>query len=131
MKSTPIIVAIATALTVSSALAQTPAQNRRASQCFRSEEYKSFRALNDHSFNIRVNVSDYYHVELQGVCPEILSPDATLITHTRGSDYICDGLDWDLRIKAGPGIPVTPCIVQGQTRLTPEQVAAIPPDERP
>ena len=76
--------------------------NAKGSQCFRSESYQDFRAVNDHAFNIRVNVNDYYRIELEGACPTLTDPDAVLITRVRGSDLICGPLDWDLRVRERP-----------------------------
>jgi hypothetical protein len=106
--------------------------NAKGSQCFRSESYQDFRAVNDHAFNIRVNVNDYYRIELEGACPTLTDPDAVLITRVRGSDLICGPLDWDLRVReSGPGGIAVGCIVKSQRKLTPEEVAAIPPKEKP
>lgn len=118
----------------SSAQAQPAAGRHSASrdQCFRNSEYQSFKAIDDHAFYIRVNVNDYYRIDLAGTCPELTYPDAHLITVVRGSDMICGPLDWDLRIgQSGPGGFATPCIVSAQTRLTKAQADAIPPKLKP
>lgn len=101
-------------------------------QCFRSHDYQAFRPVDDHSFIIRVNVNDYYRIEAAQACPELLYPQATLVTVVRGSDLICDPLDWDLRVgQTGPGAFFAPCIVKSQTRLTKAQVAALPKGQKP
>lgn len=101
-------------------------------QCFRSHDYQGFRPVNDHSFIIRTNVNDHYRIETEGSCPELTYPQATLLTVVRGSDLICGPLDWDLRVgQTGPGAFFTPCIVKSQTRLTKEDVAALPKGQRP
>jgi len=123
------ILALAFCASASTASAQPTAHH--AGQCFRDADYQGFKPINDHAFNIRVGVGDYYRIELEGVCPEILDPSASLITVVRGSDWICDPLDWDLRVRSSPGLPAVPCIVKSQTKLTPEQAAAIPQQERP
>ncbi len=101
-------------------------------QCFRSESYQGFRDIDEHAFNIRVNGHDVYRIEVEGGCPTLTSPDAMLITHVRGSDLICGPLDWDLRVReSGPGGMATGCIVKSQRKLTPAEVAAIPPKQKP
>src|SRR5579875_1276783 len=131
MKRTALGVLTAISLASGVALAATP-DRTRAEQCFRSEDYQGFRAINDHAFNMRVNVNDYYRIELEGSCPTLTYPDATLITQVRGSDMICGPLDWDLRVRQSvPGGIATPCIVKSQRKLTPEEVAAIPPKQKP
>ncbi|MGC1304593.1 MAG: DUF6491 family protein [Caulobacteraceae bacterium] len=104
---------------------------KSARQCFLSRDYEGFRPIDDHSFYIRVNVNDFYRIELEGACPEITYPDARLITVVRGSDEICGPLDWDLKVgESPPSIPV-PCIVKSQTKLTPAEAAAIPRKQKP
>jgi hypothetical protein len=102
----------------------------KADQCFRSESYQGFAPINDHAFNIRVAVNDFYRIELQGACPT-LTRDATLITHVRGSDLICGPLDWDLQVRESGGGVAIGCIVKSQHKLTAAEVAAIPPKEKP
>lgn len=120
----------------SPAPAQPKAQSKakgdhRPSQCFLSREYEGFRPIDDHSFYIRVNVNQFYRIELQGACPEIMFPDARLITVVRGSDQICGPLDWDLKVgQSPPSIPV-PCIVKSQTPLTQAEAAALEPRQKP
>jgi len=75
---------------------------------------------------------DYYRIELEGSCPTITEPGAILITHVRGSDLICDPLDWDLHVReSGSGGVAIGCIVKSQRQLTAEEVAAIPRWEKP
>ena len=131
MKQAAIFVISAAMLACGSAGAADTAKHS-ADQCFRSESYQAFSPISDHAFNIRVNVNDYYRIELAGACPMLTEPDAILITQVRGSDMICGPLDWDLRVReSGPGGFAEPCIVKSQRKLTPEEVAAIPPKEKP
>jgi hypothetical protein len=103
-----------------------------AEQCFRSGQYQGFHALNDHTMIVRVNVNDFYRIEMSGTCPELTQPDAILITEMRGSDMICGPLDWDLKVgEPGPGGFAVPCIVKSQTKLTPAEVAALPKKDKP
>jgi hypothetical protein len=70
---------------------------------------------------------------MAGECPELTYPDAHLITVWRGSNEVCGPLDWDLKVAdgSGPGSFAVPCIVKGQTRLSPAEVAAIPKKFKP
>ena len=127
------ILAILAAASLASGVAWgAEAKKTDANQCFRSESYQGFRSINDHAFNMRANVNDYYRIELDGACPALTYPDAMLITQVRGSDMICGPLDWDLRVReSGPGGVATGCIVKSQRKLTPEEVAAMPPKGKP
>jgi hypothetical protein len=101
-------------------------------QCFYSNQFQGFHAINDHSFYMRAGVNDIYRIDLSGSCPVLQYPDARLITVVRGSNLICGPLDWDLRVaQSGPGGIAEPCIVSAQTHLTKEEAAAIPPKLRP
>jgi hypothetical protein len=110
------------------AMAASPA---KPNQCFRSQDYEGFRPIDEHGFYIRVRVNEFYKIEVEGSCPELLYPDARLITVVRGSDEICGPIDWDLKVgQSPPDIPVA-CIVKSQTRLTKDEAAAIPPKQKP
>ena len=102
-------------------------------QCFRSHDYRAFRPVDDHTFVIRTGVNDDYRIETSDACPELLYPQATLLTVVRGSDLICGPLDWDLRVgqSSDPAATFVPCIVKSQTRLSKAEVAALPKGQRP
>ena len=112
----------------SPAAAQKP---KSYSQCFRSQDFQGFHAINDHSFYMRARINDFYRIDMEGTCPELTFPDARLITVVRGPDEICGPLDWDLKVAENPPSIAVGCIVKSQTRLTPEQAAAIPPKLKP
>jgi hypothetical protein len=122
---------IVSACLAASAAAAKDSPDRRPSQCFLSRDYQAFRPIDRHAMYIRVGVSDVYRIDFEGECPRITYPDARLITVVRGSDQICGPLDWDLRISQGPPDIAEPCIVKSQTPLSPAEVAAIPPRQRP
>lgn len=125
---------LATSLLAGSAMAQPAADTTKSkiNQCFYSNQFEGFHAINDHAFYMRVNINDIYRIDLAGSCPELTYPDIRLDTVVRGSSLICGPLDWDLRIaQNGPGGFSTPCIVSGQTRLSKEEAAAIPRKLRP
>jgi hypothetical protein len=82
---------------------------------------------------LRINVNEYFRIDMAGECPELTYPDAHLITVWRGSSEVCGPLDWDLKVAdgSGPGTFSVPCIVKAQTRLTPAEAAAIPKKFKP
>jgi hypothetical protein len=145
-KSAPHLTALAliallslTAIGIATPASAQPGPDRASSpargvdQCFRSNDLQSWRALDDKTMYIRVNMNDYYRIEMSGECSELTSPDPHLITVVRGSNEICGPLDWDLKVAdgTGPGSFAVPCIVKSQTRLTPAEVAAIPKKFKP
>jgi hypothetical protein len=53
-----------------------------------------------------------------------------LVSIQRGVDTVCGPLDLDLRVSDGWGIAM-PIMAKSITKLTPEQIAAIPKRDRP
>jgi uncharacterized protein DUF6491 len=101
-------------------------------QCFRIEEFQSWRAPDARTIYIRVLSDNYYRLDLAETCPALKTPDAHLITHTRGPDSVCSAIDWDLKVSEGPSFQFSePCIVKTMTPLTPADVAAIPKGFKP
>jgi len=104
-----------------------------SSQCFLSRDWSSWRPSADsRSIYLRVGPSQIFRLDLGNPCETLQRPNARLITKIRGSSWICSPLDLDLRVsddpRPGEG---TACIVRGMTRLTPDQVAALPKHLRP
>ncbi|MGB8363709.1 MAG: DUF6491 family protein [Rhizomicrobium sp.] len=100
-------------------------------QCFYINQLESWRAPDAKTIYIRVQLDNYYRLDLAGACPAIMWPGSHLITKTRGPDTVCSAVDWDLSVSEEPhGIP-EPCIVKSMTRLSPREVAAIPRKFKP
>jgi hypothetical protein len=99
-------------------------------QCFNSSDWRGWKAIDEHSMYINVNLHTIYRVDFASACPEILDPGAHLVTEVRGSSQICSPLDWDLKVSDDHGFSA-PCFVSGMTQLTPAQAAAIPRKDRP
>ena len=110
-----------------------PADDHGRNQCFFVNQFQQWRDVDDKTIYIRVNLNDYYRLDMAGSCPELTFPDPHLITKTRGPDTVCSALDWDLRVAdgTGPGSFAVPCIVKAMTKLTPAEAAAIPKKYKP
>lgn len=120
------------ALALAAALAGAASAASRGDACFRSSDYQGFRPVDAHAFIMRTDLDAFFRIEVEGSCPELTYPQATLVTVVRGSELICGPLDWDLRVgQLGPGGFVTGCIVRSQHRLTAAEVAALPPSLKP
>ena len=107
---------------------------RTPPQCFLNSHYVGFKAADDRTFYIRVDLRDYYRIDLTSSCPLITRPAARLITvgHGGNSEVICDGRDWDLKVaESGEERFAQGCLVRSQTPLTPAQAAALSPDLKP
>jgi len=107
---------------------QTPAGG---GACFFSRDFQQWRAPDPNTILIRVGVNRFYRLELAAPCRTLQFPDAHLVTVFRGSDFVCSPLDWDLRVSQFPAGITEQCVVRSMIKLTPEQVASIPPRLRP
>ena len=109
-----------------------PAPPPRQQNCFFITEMQNWKAPDDKTIFIRVNMNQFYRLDLSTACPLLTMPDSHLITRTRGPDTVCSAIDWDLSVAQPPPASMSePCIVKKMTRLTPEEAAAIPPKFKP
>ncbi|MGA0606403.1 DUF6491 family protein [Phenylobacterium sp. VNQ135] len=97
-------------------------------QCFWARQVNNFAAEGDRVVNVRVGVKDIYRMELFGTCPEIDWTQRIAIV-SRGGSSICSGLDADLIVPSSIG--PQRCTVRNIRKLTPEEVAALPPKAKP
>ncbi len=105
-----------------------PADHARS--CFFITQWRGWKAPTPDVLYLGVNNHDVYKVQLSSGSPELQWPDAHLISRSRGSSTICDALDLDLTLADNGGIRV-PLIAKSIVKLTPDEVAAIPPKYRP
>ncbi len=126
-----VFVALTSAVLLTTMVRAQPEQGNRGDACFFSRDFMQWRAPDANTILIRVGVNRFYRLDLGAPCRALLFPDAHLVTVFRGSDTICRPIDWDLRVSQYPAGITEQCIVRAMTRLTPEQVAAIPPRLRP
>ena len=96
--------------------------------CFYARNVSSWAAGDDTTVNLRVNVRDYYQLKLLGPCPNINWDEAIGIEH-RGSDWICSGLDATIISRGHVGPNRCPAV--SVRKLSPEEVAALPPKQKP
>jgi hypothetical protein len=98
--------------------------------CFFISQWRGWKAPNPHTLYLGVNMHDVYEVDLSGDAATLQDPDARLISVSRGSDSVCAAIDLQLTVAEPYGIS-EPLIARSLVKLTPEQVAAIPPKYRP
>jgi len=97
--------------------------------CFYSQNWRGWSAPSPDVLYLRVNISDVYKVELSGGSPQLQYPGVHLVSIVRGSSNICSAIDLDLKVSDG-GFTI-PLIAKSLTKLTPEEIAAIPKKYRP
>jgi hypothetical protein len=101
-------------------------------QCFSIRSFENWKAPDAKTIYIRVNLHQYYRLDLAASCPTLLSANSHLITNWRGSSWVCSALDWDLKVSEDSvrGF-ASPCIVKKMTALTETEAAAIPRKFKP
>jgi len=126
MKARILIVAAATAALglAGAAHAATGDHQNTTRNCFLSNDWQGWRGADANTLYLRVHAHDFYKVELSGGSNMVTDPTNHLINNLRVSSWICNPLDLDLKISDGH--ITEPLIVKSITKLTPEQVAAIP-----
>lgn len=101
-----------------------------AGTCFRMSQIRGHKKLDNQTLVVEVGKGAIYRWEMGGQClAGTSSSDPLILEPAGGSDVICKPIDLNLKIQTGP--IASPCIIKSFTRLTPEQVAALPAKARP
>ncbi|KQW72978.1 hypothetical protein ASE17_08455 [Phenylobacterium sp. Root77] len=127
-----VLAAALTAALAAPALAQEPAKPAASSaQCFRMSQIDNHTKGDNQTLYLSVRHRDVYRLDMSGSClAGASSNDALVMTPTAGIDLICRPLDLDLKVRTSPGM-LSPCIIKDITKLTPDQIAALPPKVKP
>jgi hypothetical protein len=127
MNRTLILATLATAVALQAvpAAAAKPAARQ---PCFSARQVNGFTAVNDRTINVRVGVRDIYQFKLMTACPDVRWNERLALV-SRGSDWICSGLDAEVVTRT----PIGPqrCPVSEIHKLTPAEAAALPKKQRP
>ena len=101
---------------------------KSARACFFTRDVNSFSAADDRTVYVKVGVKDVYRLDLFNPCPDI-DWNWSIALQSHGSDWICSPLDATIIARS----PIGPqrCEVNKVTKLTPEEVAALPKKARP
>jgi hypothetical protein len=103
----------------------------RASNCFASNHWESWTAgPSGDTLYLRVNLKDYYQVDLTPGSHVVKRGNEFLVNHVRGSSWICSALDLDLQLSDNLGFR-QPLIARSMRKMTAEEVAALPKKYRP
>jgi hypothetical protein len=116
--------ALATAFAGAASAATAPAATPKRT-CFFSRNWESWRAPDKDTIYLRVSFKEYYRVDLSSGSDLLTWPDSHIVSQIRGTDMICSPIDLDLSVSDGHGFHEF-LIAKAITRLTPEEVAAIP-----
>lgn len=100
------------------------------SSCFLASNWSGWKAPSPKVIYLNVDFHQVYRLDLSAGSSELQDPDVHLISKIQGSDWICSPLDLQLEVSDMNGFR-EPLIVKSITRLTPEEVKAIPAKFRP
>ena len=103
---------------------------RPARSCFSLSDWDNWRAPDNDTLYLRVRNRDVYRVDLAHGTSQLTSPGVHLVSVTRGIDQVCTPLDLDLRVSDGSGIAI-PVMAKSITKLTPDEIKAIPKKYKP
>lgn len=106
------------------------AKPRPARQCFSLSDWDNWSAPDRDTLYLKVRNRDVYQVDLSHGTNLLTSPGVHLVSIQRGVDTVCGPLDLDLRVSDGFGMAM-PIMAKSIVKLTPEQIAAIPKEQRP
>jgi hypothetical protein len=101
-----------------------------ARQCFSSSSIRAVQPVGDRQVNVRVNTRDVFRIDLSDSCPGLRQPQRIIdLSPVASGVSMCSGADIRL------GVIVDgfrrECFIESVTKLTPDQIAALPNRERP
>lgn len=127
----PLLFAVLLGLMAPAAASAAP-DSRANQNCFASTQWRGWSAPgNSNVLLLRVGINDVYRVELTPGTRVYRAGDRFLVNQSRGSTWVCAPIDLDLTLNDPHGGIVQPLIATGLRRLTPAEVEAIPPHDRP
>jgi hypothetical protein len=100
--------------------------------CFSITQWRGWKAPNENTLYLGVNMHDVYRVDLSAGSPHLLWPNAHLTSRVQGLNSVCSAIDLQLDVSDTGGLGYRePLIARTLTKLTPEEIAAIPMKYRP
>jgi hypothetical protein len=121
--------ALLTLAASAAAAADNPAKPVAQNQCFWTRNITSFSAPDDHTVYVRVNYRDVYKLDLMISCPDV-DWNQRIALVSRSGPNICSALDAEI-VSNATGLGRQHCPVKTLTKLTPEEVAALPKRAKP
>ena len=129
LKLLPVLAAAAVTFTASAALAEvnpSPPQN-----CFKANEWLGWKSLAPNVLLVRVSPNRVWRLDLQEGSDQLKYTDVRIINQHMTSNWLCAPGDFQLRLTDRFGIVDEPLIVTSVRQLSPEEIDAIPPRDRP
>jgi hypothetical protein len=130
----PALIAAATALVAAAGLAgaaqAVPADTPDTRHCFFVNQWRGWSAPDKQTLLLKVGNKDVYKITLNGGSASLNWPGVHLVSVVRGSSSICSARDLDLSVADNGGMR-EPLFLDTMTKLTPEEIAALAPKDRP
>ncbi len=101
-----------------------------ARTCFSLSDWDGWSAPDRNTLYMKVRHRDVYRVDLSHGTSQLTSPGVHLVSIVRGPDTVCSPIDLDLRVSDGYGFAM-PIMAKSITKLTKEEIAALPKRDRP
>jgi hypothetical protein len=128
--TTALLTASAPALAASAPADTAGPAAKPARTCFYLSDWSGWTAPDRNTLYLRVRNRDVYRVDLSHGTSQLTSPGVHLVSIVRGGDSVCAPLDLDLRVSDGFGFAM-PIRAKTITKLSTEEIAAIPKKDRP
>ena len=124
----PLAAAVAALLALGAPAASAADKPATHNDCFWTRNVDGFAAPDEHTLNVRVGVRDVYQFQMFGPCPDIDWNQRIALVSRSGSN-ICSGMDAEVVSHS----PIGPqrSAVRSMRKLTPEEIAALPPRAKP
>ena len=106
------------------------ASTKPVRSCFRISQLQSTRPDGDKRIYAKVDGGEVFRLDLKSQCPELLHNQGVVLTPSAGNDVICSAIELDVAARNVDG-GSAPCFLDSITRLTPDEVAALPRKARP
>lgn len=101
-----------------------------ARTCFSLSDWDGWSAPDRNTLYMKVRHRDVYRVDLSHGTSQLTSPGVHLVSVVRGTDSVCGPIDLDLRVSDGFGFAM-PIMAKSITKLSTEEIAALPKRDRP
>ena len=107
------------------AASATVAAAQPGDSCLRTHNLRNHTIGDDHTLYFDYNGREVYRVTTSNNCLAAATSSDPLVLADRSQGMMCRPLDWDISVRG------TKCIVTGMSKLSPQEVAALPKGKRP
>jgi hypothetical protein len=129
LKLLPLLAFTAATFAATAALADNDAGTTH--NCFRARDWAGWKAPAPNVLLVHVGANAIWRLDLQQGSDQLKYTDVRITNRDMKSAWLCVPSDFNLLLSDRFGIVREPLIVTSVRQLTPEEIAAIPPQDRP